>query len=59
MADALPTKINLTVVTRERKIIDTEVDEVVLPASDGEPKCFCAAAANVWYVPCRIPCVPM
>ena len=36
MADALPTKITLTVVTRERKIIDTEVDEVVLPASDGE-----------------------
>src|SRR5258708_13300560 len=36
MADALPTKINLTVVTRERKIIDAEVDEVVLPASDGE-----------------------
>ncbi len=35
MAD-LPTKINLTVVTRERKIIDTEADEVVLPASDGE-----------------------
>jgi len=23
------------------------------------PKCFCAAAANVSYVPCRIPCVPM
>ena len=36
MADVLPTKINLTVVTRERKIIDTEADEVVLPASDGE-----------------------
>ena len=36
MADALPTKINLTVVTRERKIIDIEVDEVVLPATDGE-----------------------
>ena len=35
MAD-LPTKINLTVVTRERKIIDVQVDEVVLPASDGE-----------------------
>jgi F-type H+-transporting ATPase subunit epsilon len=35
MAD-LPTKINLTVVTRERKILDTQVDEVVLPASDGE-----------------------
>src|SRR4051795_2673858 len=36
MADALPTRINLTVVTRERKIIDTEADEVVLPATDGE-----------------------
>jgi F-type H+-transporting ATPase subunit epsilon len=35
MAD-LPTKINLTVVTRERKIIETQVDEVILPASDGE-----------------------
>lgn len=35
MAD-LPNKINLTVVTRDRKIIDTQVDEVVLPASDGE-----------------------
>ncbi|MEO6259208.1 MAG: ATP synthase F1 subunit epsilon [Thermoanaerobaculia bacterium] len=35
MAD-LPTKISLTIVTRERKIIDVEVDEVVLPASDGE-----------------------
>ena len=35
MAD-LPTKINLTVVTRERKILDAQVDEVVLPATDGE-----------------------
>jgi F-type H+-transporting ATPase subunit epsilon len=35
MAD-LPTKINLTVVTRERKIVDATVDEVILPASDGE-----------------------
>src|SRR5947209_7541329 len=35
MAD-LPTKINLTIVTRERKIVDVTVDEVVLPASDGE-----------------------
>ncbi len=35
MAD-LPTKISLTVVTRERKIIDAQVDEVILPASDGE-----------------------
>jgi len=36
MADLLPTKINLMIVTRERKIIDTQVDEVILPASDGE-----------------------
>lgn len=35
MAD-LPTKINLTVVTRERKIVDVSVDEVVLPGIDGE-----------------------
>lgn len=35
MAD-LPNKISLTVVTRERKIIDTQVDEVILPAADGE-----------------------
>ncbi|HVR40122.1 MAG TPA: ATP synthase F1 subunit epsilon [Thermoanaerobaculia bacterium] len=36
MADALPTKLNLTVVTRERKIVDVLVDEVELPATDGE-----------------------
>jgi len=35
MAD-LPTKINLTVVTRERKIVDVEVDEVILPGYNGE-----------------------
>ncbi|HYK00268.1 MAG TPA: ATP synthase F1 subunit epsilon [Thermoanaerobaculia bacterium] len=35
MAD-LPNRINLTVVTRERKIIDVQADEVVLPATDGE-----------------------
>ncbi len=35
MAD-LPTKITLTVVTRERKIVDTIVDEVILPGGDGE-----------------------
>ena len=35
MAD-LPTKITLTVVTRERKIVEAEVQEVILPASDGE-----------------------
>jgi F-type H+-transporting ATPase subunit epsilon len=32
----IPSKISLTVVTRERKIIDVQVDEVELPASDGE-----------------------
>jgi len=36
MADGLPTKISLTVVTRERKILDVEVDEVVLPGYEGE-----------------------
>ena len=37
MADSsLPTKINLTVVTRERKVLDVSVDEVVLPGADGE-----------------------
>ena len=35
MAD-LPNKISLTVVTRERRIIDVQVDEVILPATDGE-----------------------
>ncbi|MEO8382130.1 MAG: ATP synthase F1 subunit epsilon [Acidobacteriota bacterium] len=35
MAD-LPTKISLTIVTRERKIIDVQVDEVILPGTDGE-----------------------
>ena len=35
MAD-LPSKINLTVVTRERRIVDVQVDEVILPATDGE-----------------------
>ena len=35
MAD-LPNRINLTVVTRERKIVDAQVDEVILPATDGE-----------------------
>ena len=35
MAD-LPTKINLTIVTRERKIVDVQVDEVVLPGANGE-----------------------
>ena len=35
MAD-LPTKIHLVVVTRERKVVETDVDEVVLPAYDGE-----------------------
>jgi F-type H+-transporting ATPase subunit epsilon len=32
----LPTKINLTIVSRERKIVEAQVDEVILPGSDGE-----------------------
>jgi F-type H+-transporting ATPase subunit epsilon len=36
MADAIPAKLHLTIVTRERKIVETDVDEVELPASDGE-----------------------
>ncbi len=34
-SDAIPDKLSLTVVTRERKILDAEVDEVVIPATDG------------------------
>jgi len=36
MADTLPTKLQPTVVTRERRVVDVETDEVILPASDGE-----------------------
>ena len=36
MADQLPTSFHLTVVTRERKIVETDAVELVLPASDGE-----------------------
>ncbi|HET7711925.1 MAG TPA: ATP synthase F1 subunit epsilon [Thermoanaerobaculia bacterium] len=36
MADTIPAKLDLTVVTRERKIVDAEVDEVVLPGYEGE-----------------------
>ena len=36
MADQLPTQFRLTVVTRERKIVETDAVETVLPASDGE-----------------------
>ena len=35
MAD-IPNRLHLTVVTRERKILDVHVDEVVLPGTDGE-----------------------
>ena len=35
MAD-LPTKISLTIVTRDRRIVDAQVDEVILPGTDGE-----------------------
>ena len=33
---ALPGKIQLIIVSRDRRIVDTEVDEVVLPGLDGE-----------------------
>ena len=36
MADPIPAKLRLTIVTRERKIVEADVDEVELPASDGE-----------------------
>lgn len=35
MAEAIPSKIRLVVVTRERKVFDEEVDEVVLPGWEG------------------------
>lgn len=31
----IPTKLRLTIVTRERKVLETDVDEVVLPGSEG------------------------
>jgi len=36
VAEQIPSKIRLFVVTRERKIVETDVDEVILPAYDGE-----------------------
>src|SRR5579872_4960629 len=36
MADPLPTSFHLTIVTRERKIVETDAVEIVLPARDGE-----------------------
>ncbi len=36
MADSFPSSIRLTVVTRERKIVEVDVDEIELPAFDGE-----------------------
>src|SRR5213082_380450 len=36
MADTLPTSFQLTVVTRERRVVDVESNEVELPAFDGE-----------------------
>lgn len=36
MAETLPTKLHLTIVTRDRKLVDVEVDEVVLPAANGQ-----------------------
>lgn len=31
----IPTKLRLTIVTRERKVLETDADEVVLPGSEG------------------------
>ena len=36
MADQIPAKLHLVVVTRERKIVEIDVDEVILPGYDGE-----------------------
>ena len=36
MANGIPSKLRLVVVTRERKIVETDVDEVILPAYNGE-----------------------
>jgi F-type H+-transporting ATPase subunit epsilon len=36
VADGIPSKLHLVVVTRERKIAEADVDEVILPAFDGE-----------------------
>ena len=36
MADGIPSKLHLVVVTRERKIVEADVDEVILPAYNGE-----------------------
>ena len=36
MAEQIPSKLHLVVVTRERKIVEADVDEVILPAYDGE-----------------------
>ena len=36
MADQIPAKLHLVVVTRERKIVELDVDEVILPGDDGE-----------------------
>ena len=36
MAEQIPSKLQLVVVTRERKIVEADADEVILPAYDGE-----------------------
>ena len=53
----LPTKLTLMVVTRDRKILETEVDEVELPATNGEigilpghtPLLASLAVGELWY----------
>jgi F-type H+-transporting ATPase subunit epsilon len=36
VADQIPAKLHLVIVTRERKIVELDVDEVILPGYDGE-----------------------
>jgi F-type H+-transporting ATPase subunit epsilon len=36
VADQIPAKLHLVVVTRERKIVEIDVDEVILPGYEGE-----------------------
>jgi F-type H+-transporting ATPase subunit epsilon len=36
VADGIPSKLHLVVVTRERKIVETDVEEVILPGYSGE-----------------------
>ena len=57
MADPIPSKLRLVVVTRERKIVEADVDEVILPAYNGEigvlpghtPLLAALGMGQLWY----------